>query len=61
MTDRRRAIMVAQAVSAVLAAALVLCDAVELWMVYALALGLGFVTVVDVPARHAFVTDDGRA
>jgi MFS family permease len=58
--DRRRAIMVTQAVSAVLAAALaalVLCDAVELWMVYALALGLGVVTVVDVPARHAFVTD----
>ncbi|BCB90294.1 MFS transporter [Phytohabitans suffuscus] len=58
--DRRRAIMATQAVSAVLAAALaalVLTDAVQLWMVYALALGLGFVTVVDVPARHAFVTE----
>jgi MFS family permease len=58
--DRRRAIMVTQAVSAVLAgilAALVLGDAVTLWMVYALAFGLGLVTVVDVPARHAFVTE----
>lgn len=58
--DRRRAIMVTQAISAVLAAvlaALVLGDAVALWMVYALALGLGFVTVIDVPARHAFVTE----
>jgi MFS family permease len=58
--DRRRAIMVTQAVSALLAAALaalVLSDAVTLWMVYALALGLGLVTVVDVPARQAFVTE----
>ncbi|SCL28731.1 Predicted arabinose efflux permease, MFS family [Micromonospora rhizosphaerae] len=58
--DRRRAIMVTQAVSALLAAALaalVLSDAVTLWMVYALALGLGLVTVVDVPARHAFITE----
>jgi MFS family permease len=58
--DRRRAIMVTQAVSAVLAAALaalVLSDAVTLWMVYVLALCLGLVTVVDVPARHAFITE----
>lgn len=58
--DRRRAIMVTQAVSAVLAAALavlVLSSTVTLWMVYALALGLGLVTVIDVPARHAFITE----
>lgn len=58
--DRRRTIMATQAVSAVLAAVLaatVLGDVVELWMVYALALGLGLVTVVDVPARQAFVTE----
>jgi len=58
--DRRRAIMCTQAVSAVFAAALaalVLSDGVTLWMVYALALGLGLVTVVDVPARHAFITE----
>ncbi|MEU4481069.1 MFS transporter [Micromonospora sp. NPDC023966] len=58
--DRRRAIMVTQAVSALLAAALaalVLSHAVTLWMVYLLALGLGLVTVIDVPARHAFITE----
>ncbi|SMD22452.1 MFS transporter [Kibdelosporangium aridum] len=58
--DRRRTIMVTQAVSAVLAAVLagaVLGGVVQLWMVYALALGLGLVTVVDVPARQAFVTE----
>ncbi|MET7398235.1 MFS transporter [Dactylosporangium sp. NPDC005572] len=58
--DRRRAIMATQAVSAVLAAALaalVLTDAVSLWMVYALALALGLVTVIDVPARHSFITE----
>ncbi|GAA1310976.1 MFS transporter [Planotetraspora silvatica] len=58
--DRRRTIMATQAVSAVLAAALamlVLSDVVQLWMVYALTLGLGFVTVLDTPARQAFVTE----
>jgi MFS family permease len=58
--DRRRTIMITQAVSAILAAALaavVLTNVVSLWMVYALALCLGFVTVVDVPARQAFVTE----
>ncbi|NRQ31810.1 MFS transporter [Nonomuraea sp. NN258] len=58
--DRRRTIMATQAVSAVLAAVLavlVLGDLVRLWMVYALALGLGLVTVLDVPARHAFITE----
>ncbi|WP_238014950.1 MFS transporter [Dactylosporangium sp. AC04546] len=58
--DRHRAIMATQAVSAVLAAALaalVLTDAVALWMVYVLALALGLVTVIDVPARQAFITE----
>ncbi len=58
--DRRRAIIATQSVSAVLAAvlaAVTLTDVVTLWMIYALALTLGFVTVVDVPARHAFVTE----
>ncbi|MEO3856378.1 MFS transporter [Acrocarpospora sp. B8E8] len=58
--DRRRIIMLTQTVSALLAAALaavVLTGSVRLWMVYALALGLGLVTVLDTPARHAFVTD----
>ncbi|GAA2079906.1 MFS transporter [Actinomadura alba] len=58
--DRRRTIMATQAVSALLAAvlaAVVLGGVVRLWMVYALALCLGLVTVLDVPARHAFVTE----
>jgi MFS family permease len=58
--DRRRTIMATQAVSALLAAALaalVLGGVVRLWMVYALALCLGLVTVLDVPARQAFVTE----
>lgn len=58
--NRRRMIMLTQAVSAVLAAVLatvVLAGVVELWMVYVLALFLGLVTVLDVPARQAFVTE----
>ncbi len=58
--DRRKVIMTTQAISAVLAAALAvltLTGWVELWMVFALAGGLGLVTVLDVPARQAFVTE----
>jgi MFS family permease len=58
--DRRRVVLVCQAVSAVLATVLAIvtiAGAVEVWMVYALALGLGLVTVVDVPARHTFITE----
>ena len=58
--NRRRAIITTQAVSAVLAvvlAVLTLTDTVTLGMVYGLALCLGLVTVVDVPARQAFVTE----
>ena len=58
--DKRRLIIGTQAVQAALAvvlAALTLTGAVELWMVFALALGLGLVTVLDNPARHAFVAE----
>jgi MFS family permease len=58
--DRRRIIMTTQAVSALLAAilaAVVLTDVVTVAAVYALALALGMVTVVDAPARHSFVTE----
>jgi MFS family permease len=58
--DRRRTIMTTQAVSAVLAAILavaVLGGFASLWLVYVMALCLGLVTVVDVPARQAFVTE----
>ncbi|NUR08118.1 MAG: MFS transporter [Nocardioidaceae bacterium] len=58
--DRRRILLATQAASGVLAAllaVLVVTDRVELWMVYALALALGFVTVVDTPTRQAFVAE----
>lgn len=58
--DRRKLIVGTQSAQAVLAAtlgALALVGAVQMWMVYVLALLLGFVTVVDVPARHAFIGD----
>lgn len=58
--DRRRVLLATQAASGVLAAALavlVLAGVVELWMVFALALALGFVTVLDNPARQAFVAE----
>jgi MFS family permease len=58
--DRRRLLLITQAVSALLAAGLavlVLTDRVEVWMVYALALALGFVTVIDSPTRQAFVAE----
>jgi MFS family permease len=58
--DRRRLIMWTQAASALLAAvlaAVVIAGVVELWMVFGLALALGSVTVLDNPARHAFVAE----
>jgi MFS family permease len=58
--DRRRTVIATQAVSAALAAilaAVCLTHVVRVWMVFALALGLGLVTVVDNPARQALVTE----
>ena len=58
--DRRRVLLVTQTLAAVLAVVLwliVLTGVVQVWMVFALAIGLGFVTVVDEPARHAFVEE----
>jgi MFS family permease len=58
--DRRRLLLLTQILSAVLAAALGLVTAtglVTLWMVYALTLGLGVVTVFDSPARQTFVAE----
>src|SRR5579862_8828215 len=51
--DRRKVLLVTQSLSAVLAVALwviVAAGAVQAWMVFALAFGLGLVTVVDQPA-----------
>lgn len=58
--DKRRLIIVTQISQAILAlvlALLTLTGVVELWMVYVLALLLGTVTVVDTPARAAFVPE----
>ncbi|MDQ1670565.1 MAG: hypothetical protein QOE40_2626 [Actinomycetota bacterium] len=58
--DRRRAIITTQAVAALLATTLAIvtiADVVTLPMVYVLAFLLGLVTVIDVPARQAFVTE----
>lgn len=57
---RRRLIVWTQSISAVLAGALAVCSltgVATIMIVYGLALGLGLVTVVDVPARQAFLTD----
>ncbi|MPZ72087.1 MAG: MFS transporter [Nitriliruptorales bacterium] len=58
--DKRRLLIgtqVAQAVLALVLAVLTSTGAVELWMVYVLALLLGLVTVVDSPGRQAFVAE----
>jgi MFS family permease len=56
--DRRRILYVTSAVAAALAitlGVLVATDLVEVWMVYLLAMGLGFVFAVDHPTRQTFV------
>ena len=58
--DKRRLLVAVQVVSALLALALgllTLFGVVRLWMVYALAFGLGVVFAVDQPTRQAFVTE----
>ncbi len=58
--DRRKVLLVTQSLAALLAVVLwliVLTDVVQVWMVFALAVALGFVTVIDEPARHAFVEE----
>jgi MFS family permease len=58
--DRRTVLLVTQSLAAVLAVALwviVFTGVVQVWMVFALAVGLGLITVVDQPAHHAFVEE----
>jgi len=58
--DRWRLLVATQTASAVLAAVLAVTTvlgATTLGLVYAMAALLGFVTVVDSPARHTFVTE----
>ncbi|BCW50197.1 MFS transporter [Arthrobacter sp. StoSoilB13] len=63
MADRfakRKILIICQSAAAVLAAtlaALSLSQRVEVWHVYAIALVLGFVTVLDQPARQVFVNE----
>ena len=59
-TDKRLLLVTTQAASGVLGlvlAALTLTGAVQLWMVYALALCLGIVTVFDNPGRQSFIVE----
>jgi len=58
--DKRRLLVLAQGAMAVLALGLATLDltgVVELWHVYALAVGLGVATAVDTPTRQAFVSE----
>ena len=58
--DRRRAMYLTQSASGIICAILatvVGADLVRLWMVYALALALGFVNVFDNPVRQALISD----
>ena len=58
--DKRKVLIGTQAADAVLALVLgllTLAGAVQLWMVYLLAFGLGLVTVVDNPTRQSFVME----
>ncbi|MET1232347.1 MAG: MFS transporter [Candidatus Limnocylindrales bacterium] len=62
---KRPTLIVTQVVAMVLALTLgllVVADAVEVWMVYLLAIGLGFVNAVEMPVRQSFVVEMvGRA
>jgi MFS family permease len=58
--DKRRLLVATQSAAALLALALgvlTLTGAVQLWMVAALAVGLGCVNLVDIPTRQAFVLE----
>ena len=58
--DKRRLLLITQSVAGLLAALLgivTLTGVVQLWMIVALALGLGLVTALDNPTRQAFVVE----
>jgi len=58
--DKRRVLLTTQlslAVLSLILAALVLLGAIELWMVFAVALGFGVLTALDNPARMAFIPE----
>lgn len=56
--SKRRILFITQTISACLAvtqAVLIFTGAIEIWMVYVLALGLGLVTALDNPTRQTFI------
>jgi MFS family permease len=58
--DKRRVLYVTQTASGLLAAAfaiLIATGSIKLWIVYVLALALGFVNVFDNPARQSFISE----
>jgi MFS family permease len=58
--DKRRLVIATQTAAALLALALGVLtafDAVELWMIYGLAFGLGIATALEIPARQSFVIE----
>jgi MFS family permease len=58
--DKRHILYFTQSSAGILAlilGLLVLTGAIQLWMVYVLALALGFVNVIDMPSRQAFVME----
>jgi MFS family permease len=58
--DKRRILYVTQALSGVLAAIFAILTGthlIQMWLVYVLALSLGFVNVFDNPARQSFISE----
>jgi MFS family permease len=58
--DKRRVLLVTQTLSGLLAAAfsiLIATHSIRMWIVYLLALALGFVNVFDNPARQSFISE----
>lgn len=58
--DKRKILIATQSAAALLAALLGILtalDAVQLWMIYLLAVGLGCVSVIEVPTRQSFVIE----
>jgi MFS family permease len=58
--DKRRVLYVTQTLSGLLAAAfaiLIVTHSIQLWIIYLLAVALGFVNVFDNPARQSFISE----
>lgn len=58
--DKRRTLIVTQSIAGLLAltlGVLTLSGAIQLWMVYVVAIGFGLNTAIDNPTRHVFVME----